>query len=161
MAVAATASPPGSWGQSAIDLPRDGYVIVQRTTVDGFFQGCDRQLEIHLANGTVFDCNERNHHMAYRPKAVLLKNVRVRTYALMIDGRAYTGQHLDLCRKTAARPWPIGPAPGDPALAAAPAEPVIPGRPAPGKVREDPGFRPRASPNIQGIRAGGYSPPGQ
>ena len=101
-------------------------MVIQRTAVDGPFQGCEKQLAIRFANGTVFDCNERNHHIAYRPTAVLFKNVRLETYALLIDGRAYQGNISTSVGKPLTRPWPIG-IPQDPALAAAPAEPVIPG----------------------------------
>jgi len=114
LAVVATVSPQGSWSQSAIDLTSDGYVIVERTNVDGFFQGCDRKLEVHLANGTIFECSERNHHMAYEPKAVLLRNVRVRTYALMIDGRAYTGSLVALLGQQLQIPLPVTTPSGDP-----------------------------------------------
>ncbi len=114
LVVSAMASLRGSWGQSAIDLTSDGYVIVQRTNVDGFFQGCDRKLEVHLANGTIFECSEHNHHMAYQPKAVLLRNVRVRTYALMIDGRAYTGSLVALLGQQLPIPLPVTPPSGDP-----------------------------------------------
>lgn len=105
--VAAMASLGSSWGQTAIDLTGEGYVIVQRTTVEGFFQGCDRKLEVHLANGTVFECEERNHHIAFQPKAVLLRNVRARTYALMIDGRAYKGSIIALLGKSLQTPLPV------------------------------------------------------
>jgi len=109
LAVVATASLRDGWGQSAIDLTSDGYVIVERTTVEGFFQGCDRKLEVHLANGTIFECSERNHHMAYQPKAVLLRNVRMRTYALVIDGRAYSGNLIQLLEQPLQIPLPVAP----------------------------------------------------
>lgn len=102
----------GARGQSAIDLTGDGYFIVQRTTVEGSFQGCERKLEVHLANGTIFDCGERNHHMAYRPNAVLLRNLRVRTYALTIDGRAYKGSITALLGRPLQIPLPVTPPQG-------------------------------------------------
>ena len=109
VAIATAAIPPGARGESGIDLTANGYVVVQRTTVDGVFQGCERKLEIRLANGTTFDCAERNHHMAYRPKAVLLRNMRVRTYALIIDGRAYTGSLMALLGVPVQVPLPVAP----------------------------------------------------
>jgi hypothetical protein len=124
LAVGAMASLRGSWGQSAIDLTGAGYIIVQRTTVEGFFQGCERKLELHLTNGTVFDCGERNHHMAYRPKAVILRNMRVRTYALMIDGRAYTGSLTALLGQPLQIPLPVTP---PQAVEAGPQAGLIPG----------------------------------
>ena len=95
--------------QSTVDLTSEGYFIVERTTVDGSFQGCERRLEIHLADGTIFDCAESNHHMAYRPRAVLLRNTRVRSYVLMIDGRAYTGSLTALLGKPLLIPLPVTP----------------------------------------------------
>lgn len=106
----AMASLQGARGQPAATLlTADGYFIIERSFVQGAFQGCERRLEIHLGNGTIFDCNERNHHMAYRPKAVLLKNVRMRTYILLIDGRPYSGSITTLMGKQLLNPLPVTP----------------------------------------------------
>ena len=114
----------GAWGQSVVTLTGDGYFILERTTVQGSFEGCQRRLEIHLANGTIFDCDERNHHMAYRPGAVLLKNIHARTFALIIDGRAYTGSITTLMGKPLLNPLPVTP---PEAVETGPQAGVIPG----------------------------------
>ncbi|HXQ40167.1 MAG TPA: hypothetical protein VN821_02800 [Candidatus Udaeobacter sp.] len=126
VAVAIAVVSPGARAESGIDLATNGYVVIQRTAVDGPFQGCEKKLPIPLANGTVFDCSERNHHFAYRPTAVLYKNVRLATYALLIDGRAYQGNISTSEGKPLQKPLQIrlpqglAPVPG-------PAEGVIPG----------------------------------
>jgi hypothetical protein len=90
--------------QSYSELTPQGYLLLKRTHVAGIFQGCQRNMDVTFADGTIFSCHESNHHYAYQPPVVLLKNRARDTYAVLIDGRAYKGGIRQYEGKPLARP---------------------------------------------------------
>ena len=90
--------------QSYSELAPQGYILFKRTRVIGVFEGCDKNLEIPFEGGTSFTCLETNHHMAYQPPVIIMKNGQTNTYAVLIDGRAYKGQIQQLQGVKLARP---------------------------------------------------------
>ena len=74
--------------QSYSELAPQGYIPWKRTRVTGVFGGC-----------------QNNHHMAYQPPVIILKDgVEHTSYAVLIDGRAYKGQIQQLEGKKLSRP---------------------------------------------------------
>ncbi len=91
--------------QSYSELAPQGYIPWKRTRVTGVFEGCQKNQTITFDGGTVFICRETNHHMAYQPPVIILKDgVEHTSYAVLIDGRAYKGQIQQLEGKKLSRP---------------------------------------------------------
>src|SRR5689334_25249816 len=68
--------------QSYSELAPQGYILFRRTHVVGVFDGCQKDLDIQFAEDTIFTCLEQNHHMAYAPPVVILRNGETNTYAV-------------------------------------------------------------------------------
>jgi hypothetical protein len=98
------ASAPAALAQSYSELAPQGYLLFKRSHVASVFEGCDKNLDVLFDGGTIFTCMETNHHMAYQPPVVILKNNQTNTYAVLIDGRAYKGRIRQLDGKLLARP---------------------------------------------------------
>ena len=91
--------------QSYSELAPQGYVVWKRTRVTGVFNGCEKHQAILFDGGTTFTCLETNHHMAYQPPVIILRDgVEHTTYAVLIDGRAYKGNITQLEGKLLHRP---------------------------------------------------------
>jgi hypothetical protein len=91
--------------QSYSELAPQGYIPWKRTRVTGVFEGCQKNQSIAFDGETVFICRENNHHMAYQPPVIILKDgVEHTTYAVLIDGRAYKGEIQQLEGVKLARP---------------------------------------------------------
>lgn len=91
--------------QSYSELAPQGYIPWKRTRVTGVFEGCQKNQTVAFDGGTVFVCLENNHHMAYQPPVIILKDgVEHTAYAVLIDGRAYKGQIQQLEGVKLARP---------------------------------------------------------
>ncbi len=91
--------------QSYSELATQGYVVWKRTRVTGVFDGCQKNQAITFDGGTIFDCHETNHHMAYQPPVIILRDGMTHTtYAVVIDGRAYKGSISQLEGKVLHRP---------------------------------------------------------
>ncbi len=95
---------PDAAAQSYSELAPQGYILFKRTRVIGVFEGCGMNLDITLEGGTTFTCLETNHHMAYQPPVIIMKNGQRNTYAVLIDGRAYKGRIPQLEGVKLARP---------------------------------------------------------
>ena len=95
---------PAALAQSYSELAPQGYILFKRTRVIGVFEGCDKNLDIPLEGETTFTCLESNHHMAYQPPVIILKNGQTNSYAVLIDGRAYKGRIPQLEGVKLARP---------------------------------------------------------
>ncbi len=116
--VAATGS---ARAQSYSELAPQGYALFKRSHVVGVFEGCQRNTDVNFSDGTIFVCRESNHHMAYEPPVVILKNSNTNSYAVLIDGRAYQGAIRQLEGKVLTRPLPadnVHGGPADPILGA-------------------------------------------
>lgn len=101
--------------QSYSELAPQGYIVWKRTRVSGVFEGCQKGRDIAFDDGTVFTCLEANHHMAFQPPVVILKDgVAKTTYAVLIDGRAYKGSIRQLEGKLLYRPLPADDVQGGP-----------------------------------------------
>jgi hypothetical protein len=115
IALAAVATAQSARAQSYSELAPQGYILFKRTHVVGVFEGCERNRDISFADGTIFFCHESNHHTAYQPPVVILKNGSANSYAVLIDGRAYKGGIRQLEGKVLARPLPADDVHGGPA----------------------------------------------
>ena len=100
--------------QSYSELAPQGYIPFRRTHVVGVFEGCHKDLDIQFAEDTIFTCLEQNHHMAYAPPVVILRNGQTNTYAVLIDGKAYKGFIRQLEGKLLSRPLPADDVQGGP-----------------------------------------------
>jgi hypothetical protein len=98
------ASIPAALAQSYSELAPQGYILFKRSHVASVFDGCTKDLDVLFDGGTIFTCLETNHHMAYQPPVVILKNGQTNSYAVLIDGRAYKGRIRELEGKILARP---------------------------------------------------------
>jgi hypothetical protein len=72
-------------------LARDGYGVMESTTLLGTFKGCDIGLKFPLANGLVFACSEHHFGDVFEPEVLLLKNVRTGETKVLIDGDEVEG----------------------------------------------------------------------
>ena len=72
-------------------LARDGYGVLDSTTVLGQFKGCDSGSRLALANGLIFVCSEHHYSNVFEPELLILKNVRTGETKILIDGDEYAG----------------------------------------------------------------------
>ncbi|OWK26306.1 hypothetical protein AJ87_03075 [Rhizobium yanglingense] len=68
------------------NLARDGFGVLEDTSVTGEYQGCDYGRQIELMNGLIFQCTSYNYHYAYGPEVLILKNVKTGALKVLIDG---------------------------------------------------------------------------
>jgi len=95
---------PEAAAQSYSELAPQGFILFKRTRVTGVFEGCEKNRDIPFDGGTSFSCSETNHHMAYQPPVIIMRNGETNTYAVLIDGRAYKGSILQLEGKRLNKP---------------------------------------------------------
>ncbi len=87
------------------DFLAQGYRIVSHTQVVGLFHGCEKDRVIQFRDKTVFSCNARNTHNAYAPSAFILETNDVPPrYAVIIDGKPYSGSLSKIFGKTPRHP---------------------------------------------------------
>jgi hypothetical protein len=72
-------------------LARDGYGVLDSTTVLGEFKGCNVGSKLPLANGLLFVCSEHRFTNVFEPELLMLKNVRTGETKVLIDGDEYAG----------------------------------------------------------------------
>ena len=72
-------------------LARDGYGVLEATTLLGEFKGCDVGLKFPLANGLIFRCSAHHFSHVFEPEVLLLKNVRTGESKVLIDGDEFEG----------------------------------------------------------------------
>jgi hypothetical protein len=72
-------------------LARDGYGVLDSTTVMGEFKGCNAGLKLPLANGLIFVCSEHHFDDAFEPEVLILKSVRTGETKVLIDGDEFEG----------------------------------------------------------------------
>jgi hypothetical protein len=72
-------------------LARDGYGVLESTTLLGEFKGCDTGLRFPLANGLIFVCSEHHFGDVFEPEVLILKNVRTGETKVLIDGDEFNG----------------------------------------------------------------------
>jgi hypothetical protein len=72
-------------------LARDGYGVLDSTTVLGEFKGCNAGLKLPLANGLIFVCAEHHFSDVFEPELLILKNVRTGETKVLIDGDEFAG----------------------------------------------------------------------
>jgi hypothetical protein len=73
------------------DLAEDGYAVIEKTQVDGEFEGCDFEKRVPLTNGLIFVCSEYSYSYAFMPDVLILKNVRGGDIKVIIDDEEYDG----------------------------------------------------------------------
>ncbi len=73
------------------DLAKDGFGVLEMTSVQGEFNGCDFGRRIPLDNGLIFVCSEYNYNYSYAPDVFILKNVRDGRLKVVIDDDEYDG----------------------------------------------------------------------
>jgi hypothetical protein len=92
MAVMFSFALSASAGASDLDsLCRDGYGVLDTTTVLGEFKGCDIGLKLPLANGLIFVCSEHHYGDVFEPEVLILKNVKTGETKVLIDGDEFEG----------------------------------------------------------------------
>ena len=74
------------------DLAREGYAVVEKTRVEGSFEGCDFDKPIPLTNGLIFVCATYSYSYSYRPEVLILKHVRNGDIKVLINNREYRGK---------------------------------------------------------------------
>ena len=72
-------------------LSEAGYVVVQKTSIKGDFDGCERGQSVSLANGVTFICASTGYTHAHNPVAVLMQNSHGPGYKLLVNSAAYDG----------------------------------------------------------------------
>ena len=75
------------------DLAKDGYAVIEKTSVDGEFEGCDFNKRIPFQDGIVFVCETYSYSYAYDPDVLILKNITSGDIKVLIDDEEYDG-HL-------------------------------------------------------------------
>lgn len=73
------------------DLAEDGFGVVEKTQVNGEFEGCDFDKRIPLVNGLVFVCTSYSYSYGYMPDVLILKSVRTGEIKILIDEEEYDG----------------------------------------------------------------------
>ena len=72
-------------------LARDGYGVLDSTTVLGEFKGCNIGTKLALANGLMFVCAGHHFDDVFEPELLILKNVRTSDTKVLIDGEEFEG----------------------------------------------------------------------
>jgi hypothetical protein len=86
--------PTGAFAGDLESLARDGYGVLDPTTVLGEFHGCDVGLKYPLANGLIFVCAAHHFGDVFEPEVLILKNVRTGDTKVLIDGDEFEGAIL-------------------------------------------------------------------
>jgi len=73
------------------DLARDGYAVIEETSVDGEFEGCEHGKQIPLTNNLIFVCSEYSYSYSYSPDVLILEHVRSGDVKVLIDDDEYDG----------------------------------------------------------------------
>ena len=74
------------------DLAKEGYAVVEKTSVDGEFEGCDFDKRIPFTDGLVFVCSTYSYSYSYCPEVLILQHVRNGEIKVLINGREYRGK---------------------------------------------------------------------
>lgn len=82
---------PVVYGSDLEDLARNGYAVVDETSVDGEFEGCEYDQGIPLNNGLIFVCSEYSYSYSYMPDVLILEHVRSGDIKVLIDDDEYDG----------------------------------------------------------------------
>jgi hypothetical protein len=72
-------------------LARDGYGVLDSTTLLGEFTGCNVGSKFPLANGLIFVCAAHHFGDVFEPEVLILKNVRTGETKVLIDGDEFEG----------------------------------------------------------------------
>lgn len=72
-------------------LARDGYGVLDSTTVLGEFKGCNIGTKLPLANGLTFVCAGHHYDHVFEPELLILKSVRTGETKVLIDGDEFEG----------------------------------------------------------------------
>jgi hypothetical protein len=83
---------PAAFGNDLEDLAREGYAVVEETTVDGEFEGCDYDKRIRFTNGIVFVCSEYSYSYSYMPDVLILEHIRSHDIKVLIEDEEYDGK---------------------------------------------------------------------
>ncbi|MEJ2060476.1 MAG: hypothetical protein P8Y64_08315 [Gammaproteobacteria bacterium] len=78
-------------GSDLEDLARDGYAVIEKTQVDGDFDGCDFGRRIPLMDGLIFVCSGYGYSYAFMPEVLILKNINSSDIKILINGDEYDG----------------------------------------------------------------------
>jgi len=92
--IAATLSFAVSTGALAGDLERlarDGYGVLDSTTIMGEFNGCNAGLKLPLANGLIFVCSGHHFDDVFEPEVLIMKSVRTGETKVLTDGDEFEG----------------------------------------------------------------------
>lgn len=73
------------------DLAREGYGVIEQTSVDGDFNGCEWGRRIPLRGQLIFECATYSYSYGYSPEVLILKSVRSGNIKVLIDGNEYSG----------------------------------------------------------------------
>ena len=73
------------------NLTRRGYAVVEKTQVDGVFDGCDPGKPIPLMNSLLFVCEEYGHSYSYMPEVLIFKHTETGAIKVIIDDKEYDG----------------------------------------------------------------------
>jgi hypothetical protein len=74
------------------NLAREGYAVVEKTSVDGEFEGCDFDKRIPFRNGLVFVCSTYSYSYSYCPEVLILQHVRNGDIKVLINDCEYQGK---------------------------------------------------------------------
>jgi hypothetical protein len=72
-------------------LARDGYGVLDSTTLMGEFTGCNIGKRFPLANGLIFVCSQHHFGDVFEPEVLILKNVRTGETKVLIEGDEFEG----------------------------------------------------------------------
>jgi hypothetical protein len=72
-------------------LARDGYGVLDSTTLIGEFNGCNLGAKLPLANGLIFVCSEHHFGDVFEPEVLILKSVKTGGTKVLIDGDEFEG----------------------------------------------------------------------
>lgn len=81
----------GAGASDLESLARDGYGVLESTTLLGEFKGCEMGRKLPLANRLVFVCSEHGYRDAFEPEVLILKSVRTGEIKVLIDGDEFQG----------------------------------------------------------------------
>jgi hypothetical protein len=81
----------GAGASDLESLARDGFGVLDSTTVPGEFKGCNVGLKFPLANGLLFVCSEHHFTDVLEPEVLILKSVKTGETKVLIDGDEFAG----------------------------------------------------------------------
>lgn len=83
----------GALASDLEDLAKDGYAVIDETTVKGYdFEGCEYDKVIAFNNGLKFKCSEYSYHYSYNPEVYILKHAQYDSYKVIIDDEEFEGR---------------------------------------------------------------------